>query len=167
MMKSLLTLALALSVTACGSGDSSSVSLPDGKGGTTKISSKGDDSKSEVTMTGADGKTVKMSSNSKTADFPAFAPQYPGSTITSSTKMTTDGKSMSTVTMTSPDKVDPIIEFYKTNVTKAGMPIGMTGNFDGAGTLQAGKDDTAPGLIVSATPKEGLSEISLIITNAG
>jgi hypothetical protein len=145
-------LVLALSVTACGGGDSSSVSLPDGKGGTTKISSKGDDSKSEVTMTG---------------DFPAFAPQYPGSTITSSTKMTTDGKSMSTVTMTSPDKVDPIIEFYKSNVTKAGMPIGMTGNFDGAGTLQAGKDETAPGLIVSATPKEGLSEISLIITNAG
>ena len=44
---------------------------------------------------------------------------------------------------------------------------GVLYNFDGAGTLQAGKDDTAPGLIVSATPKEGLSEISLIITNAG
>ena len=166
--KSTAAIILALSVSACG-GDKTSVSVPDGKGGTANISTKGDDSHSEITMTGADGKTVKMSSDTKQANFPAFAPQYPGSTVTAATQMTSDGKTMSTVSMTSPDKVDTIIEFYKASVTKAGMPIGMSGNFDGAGTIQAGdsKNDKAPGVMISAAPKDGTTEISLIITNAG
>jgi major membrane immunogen (membrane-anchored lipoprotein) len=167
MSRSVALIILALSVSACGNSDSSSVTVPDGKGGTANISSKADGDRSEVTMTGADGKTVKMSSDVKQANFPAFAPQYPGSTITSATQMSTDGKTMSTVTMTSPDKVDAVVEFYKASVTKAGMPIGMTGTFDGAGALQAGdsKDEKAPSIMVSAAPKDGITEISLIMTN--
>ncbi len=169
MKKTIAALAMALCVSACSGGDENSVAVPDGKGGTTSISTKGNDDRSEVTMTGADGKTVKMSSDVKRANFPSFAPQYPGSTITSATTMSAGGKSMSTVIMTSPDKVDAVVEFYKASVTKAGMPIGMTGNFDGAGTLQAGdyKDEKAPSIMVSAAPKDGTTEISLIVTNAG
>ena len=160
---------MTLIVSACGGVKSDTVTLPDGKGGSMKVESSGNDSKSEVTMTGADGKTVTMSSNSKTASFPAFAPQYPGSTITGSTKMSSEGKMSSTATMTSGDKVDAVLEFYKASVTKAGMPIGMTGNFDGTGTLQAGntKDDKAPSIMVSAAPKDGKTEITLIMANAG
>ncbi len=165
--KATTALVLTLFVSACGGGNSDSVTLPDGKGGSMKVESNGDDSRSEVTMTGADGKTVKMSSDAKTANFPAFAPQYPGSTVTSATKMSSEGKTMSTITLTSADNVDAVIEFYKASVTKAEIPIGMTGNFSGTGSLQAGKDENSPSIIVSAAPKDGTTEISLIITNAG
>ncbi len=163
MYKSIALVSLALFVSACGGGDKQSVSVPDGKGGSTSITTKGNDAKSEVTMTGADRKTVTMSSDTKQANFPAFAPRYPGSTITAATKMTTDGKTLSTVTMTSPDKVDAIIEFYKASVTKAGMQIGMSGNFDGTGSLQASKEGS-PSVLASAAPKDGTTEITLIIT---
>lgn len=168
MNKFIAAIALTLLVSACGGDETSPVALPDGKGGFTKMSAKGDDNHSEVTMTGADGKTVKMTSDAKQARFPAFAPQYPGSSVTAATTMNTDGKSLSTVTMSSPDKVDAVVEFYKASVTKAGMPIGMSGNFDGTGTIQAGAttDDKAPSMVVSAAPKDGVTEITLILTNA-
>ncbi len=165
MNKVIITALLALSLSACGSSDKQTVSLPDGKGGTTNITTNSDGAKNELTLKGADGKTVTMSSDTKQANFPAFAPQYPGSTITSSSNMSAGGQTVSTITMTSPDKVDAIIEFYKASVTKAGMPIGMSGNFDGTGSLQAGKDGDGPSFLASAAPKEGVSEISLVMTD--
>ncbi len=164
MNKSIALLLLTLCLSACGGDDTSTVSMPDGKGGTAKVSAKGDDAKSEVTMTGADGKTVTMSSDAKSAKFTAYAPQYPGSSVTAATSMTADGKTMKTVTMTSSDKVDDIIAFYKDSVTKAGMPISMSGNFDGKGTLAAGTGDNSPSVVVSAEPKDTGAEISLILT---
>lgn len=164
--KKIASLILTLCVSACGGSDTSSVTLPDGKGGSTSVSATEGDSRSEVTMTGADGKSVTMSSDTKQASFPAFAPQYPGSTLVSSSTMNSDGKSLNTITMTSPDKPDAIVEFYKASVTKAGIPIGMTGNFDGNATLQAGqtKDGKAPSILISAAPKDGVTEITLLIT---
>jgi major membrane immunogen (membrane-anchored lipoprotein) len=167
MKKLIAVLILGLSLSSCGKSDTATINLDDGKGGSTKVSSKNDGERSQVTITGADGKTATMSSDAKGAKFPAFAPQYPGSTVTSATNIASNDTNMQTVTMTSSDSVDAVVAFYKESVTKAGMPIGMTGNFDGTGTLQAGKGEKSPSIMVSAAPKEGNTEISLILTNAG
>jgi hypothetical protein len=165
-MKCVPVLACALLIAGCGGKDSSTVTLPDGKGGSTKIAANEEGSRSEATITGADGKTVTMTSDVNDAKLPAFAPQYPGSEITAATNIATSGEgAMQTVTMTSSDPAEKVLEFYKASVTSAGMPIGMSMTIDGASSMQAGKGEKLPSVLVSAAPKDGKTEVTLILTS--
>jgi major membrane immunogen (membrane-anchored lipoprotein) len=165
-MKFVPLFVFALLIAGCGGKETSTVTLPDGKGGSTKISANDEDGRSEATITGADGKSVTMTSDVNDAKLPAFAPQYPGSEITSATNIATSGEgAMQTVTMTSSDSTEKVMEFYKASVTSAGMPIGMSMTIDGTGSMQAGKGEKLPSVLVSAAPKDGKTEVTLILTS--
>ncbi len=165
-MKSVYSLILFSLLFACD--DSSVVKLTDDKGDTVEVSSREDNGRSEVTMTGKDGQTITMTSDTKNAKFPAFAPQYPGSNVVSNSTFNTGKSGMMTIEMSSSASADDVIAFYKASAAKSGLPIGMTGNFEGTGSLQAGDSskENAPTLMVTAAPENGATKISLLITNA-
>jgi hypothetical protein len=153
---------------SCGGG--STVSLPDGKGGTTKITSQGDSAKGEMTMTGADGKTVTVKTNSGDATFPAFAPQYPGSTVGQTSDMMSDGTHMVTIEQFTADAPDKVVAFYKAALEKNGVKIGMSGSNDGKSFLSAGsnnpKEDKSPAAMIAAEVEDGKTKVSMVVTSA-
>jgi major membrane immunogen (membrane-anchored lipoprotein) len=167
MMKFVCVSVAALALASCGGG--STMSIPDGKGGTTKITADGDSAKSEVTMTGADGKTVTMKANSGTANFPAFAPQYPGATVGDTSDIAAEGTKMTTIQQVTSDTPDKVIAFYKGSLEKSGMKIGMTGSQNGQGFLSAGstnpQEDKSPAAMISTeTAEDGKTKVSMVIT---
>ncbi len=166
-MKNLLLLVVASAALAsCGGG--STVSLPDGKGGTTKITSEGDANKGEVTMTGADGKTMTMKSGSGTANFPAFAPQYPGSTLGQTSDIAVEGTKMLTIEQFTTDTPDKVVAFYKAALEKGGIKVGMSGTNGGSSFLSGGSQDRekdkSPAAMISAEVADGKTKVSMVIT---
>jgi hypothetical protein len=159
MMKFVCVSVAALALASCGGG--STMSIPDGKGGTTKITADGDSAKSEVTVT--------MKANSGTANFPAFAPQYPGATVGDTSDIAAEGTKMTTIQQVTSDTPDKVIAFYKGSLEKSGMKIGMTGSQNGQGFLSAGstnpQEDKSPAAMISTeTAEDGKTKVSMVIT---
>jgi hypothetical protein len=162
----LVVFALAPLLSGCGGANDGKISLPDGKGGTTQITTAG----STSTVTGADGKTTTLSS---TATLPDYAPQYPGSTLGQTSTISTGEGSMVTATMSSADPADKILAFYKPRLIAGGLPVAMESTTPEMSMIMAGDGmagaasgaKVTKGLSAAVTVKttDGKSEISMVL----
>jgi hypothetical protein len=170
MMKRVAMIAAMVALANCGGSKDASVSIPDGKGGSTKIETSGETS----TIKTADGSTTTISSGAANANFPAYAPQYPGATLGEVSNISSDAGSMTTAVMTTPDAPDKVLAFYKEKLTAGGVPVGVESKSPEMSMLMAG--DGMPGLgsdtkgvmkglsaAVTAKPVDGGTEISLVL----
>jgi hypothetical protein len=162
-MKTFYALPLALLLSACGGGDST-ITVDDGQGGKTKITATEDGDKSEVTMTDANGQTSTVSTNTGKVDFPAFAPQYPGSEVTAQSNIESGGTRVLTVEQTTSDAPDKVVEFYKAALAKNNVKVTMSAMTDGVGSIVAGEGN-GPTAMVNAEPQDGKTKIGLVLSN--
>jgi hypothetical protein len=109
------------------------------------------------------------------ADFPAYAPQYPGAKLGDVSNIKSDAGSMITAVMTTSDTPDKVLAFYKEKLTAGGVPVGVESKSAEMSMLMAG--DGMPGLsgdtksvvkglsaAVTTKPVNGETEISLVLT---
>lgn len=140
----------AILLAACGS-DKRSIEIEGGDGQTAEVTVQGDGEK--VTVQSSDGEVVYQQ-GAKGADFPAYAPQYPGSTVTSSANYTaTKGAQGATLTQQTGDDVARVLAFYKQKVSAAGLKIVM--------------EQTAGDTATLVAANEGSQEIGVMISVAG
>jgi hypothetical protein len=139
-MKIIYTLPLALMLSACG-GD-----------------------KSEVTMTDANGQTSTVSTNTGKVDFPAFAPQYPGSEVTAQSNIESGDTRVLTVEQITSDTPDKVVEFYKAALAKNNVKVTMSGMTEGVGSIVAG-EGKGPTAMINAEPQDGKTKIGLLLSN--
>ncbi len=157
-MKKIIACAAALAlVGGCGS-KTETVTVPDGKGGTATI--KGDGEKAVITN--AEGKTTSFDSTK--ADFPDFAPQYPGSKVVTQATMSSDGSKVATIELNTADTPAAVGEFYKKSLGAKGMePSVMT--VDNSVMVNAGGKELPSAIIVAAPADEGSgTKVSLILS---
>jgi hypothetical protein len=160
-MKIIYALPLALMLSACG-GDKSTVTVDDGKGG--KITATEDGDKSEVTMTDTNGQTSTVSTNTGKVDFPAFAPQYPGSEVVSQSTIESGDTRVLTVEQMTSDTPDKVVEFYKAALAKNNVKVTMSAMAEGKGSIIAG-EDKGPTAMINAEPQDGKTKIGFVLSN--
>lgn len=148
----------ALALTACGSGDT--VSVPDGEGGVATIKTEGEN---KATFTGADGKSVSINSGNAQADFPAHAPQYPGSSVESAATLRSDGNVSQTVTLLTSDQPQKVRDFYKASLEKAGKKINEM-SVDG-GFMLSTTEEPGSLITISADEDSGKTSVALILNS--
>lgn len=143
-----LLVSSALLVAACGSNERS-IEVEDGNGESATVSVKGDGEK--VTVQSAEGEVVYQQ-GAQGAVFPAYAPQYPGSTVTSSANFEgAKGAQGATLTQQTGDGVDKVLAFYKKKVTAAGLKVVMEQSAGDTATLVAAKEGANEmGVMISA-----------------
>ena len=163
MLKFVVPLLFVMALSSCGS-EKTAVTLPDGKGGSTKVEQSGD----TVELTGADGIKTEMTSNAK---LPADLAQYPGSSGAEIAKISSNGSTMTTATFTTTDEPAKVIAFYKENFTASKKSIAMetatsemsmimTGE-PGDANPMSGENTTA----VTAQREDGKTKISVLVTS--
>jgi len=158
-MREVLVLS-ALLVVACGSNERS-IEVQDGKGQSATVSVKGDGEK--VTVRSADGEVVYQQ-GAQGSVFPAYAPQYPGSIVTSSASFEgAKGAQGATLTQKTSDDVGKVIAFYKQQVAAAGLKVVMEQSAGDAATLVAAKEgaDEMGVMISAAADGAGSTTISM------
>ncbi len=91
------------------------------------------------------------------AEFPEYAPQYPGSNILSSVKMqmVPGGPPSNITTMDSSDAMEKIVAFYRTKAEAAGLKV--TERETGTGVM----------LLVGPTGKLGMAELMVTVDPSG
>jgi hypothetical protein len=171
-MKKLFMMApLIVALAACNASSSSTVTLPDGKGGQSKIETP---DKGTATITAADGSKTTVSSDASKIKLPDYAPAYPGSTLHNVSSFASDKGAMTTASLTSSDSADKIIGFYKTKLAAVpNMPIGLESITSTSSMILAG-DVGMPGMsgqgfikglsaTINVVAEEGHNKIDIVL----
>lgn len=110
------TLLGATLLAACGSSEKSTTI-----GGTTFTS---DESKGTSTIATEKG-VIRATDGAAAAKvtMPAYAPLYPGATVTGVIETENDGKKNKMVTLSTPDAIGKVVDFYKASLKKAGWAV--------------------------------------------
>lgn len=158
LMKSAATLALTLTLAACGQ---DKAVYTDGDGNAVKISRDGDGETSQVQIETADGSaTVNMGGEHSDAKLPFGLAVYPGATVVSSINSNADGKQGAMVVMESSAKRDTVIAWYRKAAEAKGFKIETEFTTQDvkaiAGTREGGS------FSLQVTPAESGSSITLI-----
>lgn len=144
-MRHLLIAASLLALNACGSGDT--VAVPDGKGGTITVKRDGE----KASYTDSDGNITTVDSSPSSADFPAFAPQYPGSKIESAASIGDDEKHSQILNLLTSDDSQKVRDFYKAAFEKGGKKISEV---SADGNFLLSTEDEDPGSLITIAPDE-------------
>jgi len=150
----------AILLAACGS-DRRSMEIEGGDGQTARVTVQGDGE--QVKVQSADGDVVYQQA-AKGVVFPAYAPQYPGSTVTSSANYAaTKGAQGATLTQQTGDNVGKVIVFYKQKLSAAGLKVVMEQTAGNTATLVAAKEgsQTMGAMISAAGDRAGSTTISI------
>ena len=111
-----------LALAACGSNEKS-FTVNDGEGSEQTVTVKEDDE--TTTIRSEDGEAVIQTGDVE-AEFPVYAPQYPGSKVTASANFSNkEGESGGAIVQETADMPDKVMAFYKDKLTSGGMKIGM------------------------------------------
>jgi hypothetical protein len=124
MMRALILIA-PLVLAACGSNDKT-ITVKDGEGKDQTITVNERDA--TTTFKSEDGEAViRQGADAAAAtNFPAHAPQYPGSTVTASATFSSkDGEKGGMTSQETPDVPAKVMAFYKKKITDAGLKISM------------------------------------------
>jgi hypothetical protein len=156
-VKILITL---LALAACGKSEET-ITVKDeaGKEATAVI-----DKETNTTTIKSDGVEMTMSQGGK-VDFPAYAPQYPGSTIGgSTTSKSNDGKSSQTFEVITSDKPADVLAFYKAKLIAGKRPIAMETSTPEGGMIMSG--NSADSVMVTVEVKNDKT-VATIISGKG
>ncbi|MBV9992859.1 MAG: hypothetical protein JOZ72_16395 [Alphaproteobacteria bacterium] len=141
-----IAIGAALALSGCGKKDEKTV-YSDGKN-TVSTSESGD----HMTITGQNGDKAEFSSGaSAAAKLPAYAPLYPGASVTSS--FTGSGKDGSGGVVAFHTKAAPadVIAFYKDKTAAGGLAQSMNADMNGTLMFAASKDGDKTSISVTAT----------------
>lgn len=154
----------ALVLTGCGSSERSiEVKDPNGESATVSMKRDGE----EVKVSTADGEVV-FKGGGEGAQFPAYAPQYPGSTVVSSTNFSgIKGAQGLTIIQQTSDELQKVVGFYRRSIGLAGMQIVTQQAASGSSTLVAAKpgEEGKGGMVYVV--QEAPGETTISITSAG
>ena len=151
-----LAIGAALALAGCGKKDEKTV-YTDGKN-TVSTSESGD----HMTITGQNGEKVEFGSGaSAAAKLPAYAPLYPGATVTSSfTGSGKDGSGGVVAFHTSAAPAD-VIAFYKDKTAAGGLTQSMNADMNGTLMFAAGKDNDKTSISITATKAAGGTDTTI------
>lgn len=154
--------ALLLGLAACGEKEQASGTVvgADGEKATYKVTEK--DGESKLTIKSDKG-SAEISTGKDGTALPAGLSLYPGATVTSSMRMTSDekGKSGTVLSFESADAPDKIVAFYRAAAAKAGYQIGSemkTGEME----MLTGKNAAEDGFTLTASREGDKTNVSLI-----
>jgi hypothetical protein len=135
----LMTGALALALAGCGKSETErKVVMTDAAGNSTTATVKSDGE--ATTIKSEDGTLTVNTGGDKTA-FPSFAPQYPGSKVTSvMTASGEQGKSGQVIGMETSDDPARVLAFYEEKLKAANMPVKMKTTTPEGGMIAAGNE---------------------------
>jgi hypothetical protein len=161
MRKILILSASVLALAACGKSDETKVTVTNSDGTTTeaKVSSDG-----ETTIVKAAEGELKIQQGGS-ANFPAFAPQYPGSNITATMTASSDGNKAGNGNMISQQTSDTpaeVMAFYKQKLVGAKMPIQMETTTPQGGMIAAGTEGENSGVMITVGEADGKTTITMI-----
>ncbi|WP_420137254.1 hypothetical protein [Sphingomonas sp.] len=134
--------AAAVLLSACGSSEKSTTVA-----GTTFTS---DDSKGTASIT-TDKGSIRTAEGAAAArvTMPAYAPLYPGATVTGVIETETEGRKNKMVTLSSPDAIGKVMDFYKGSLTKAGWKVPSSFVSDDGGMVAGEKDGKSVSIALS------------------
>lgn len=154
--------ALLLGLAACGEKEHASGTVvgADGEKATYKVSEK--DGESKLTIKSDKG-SAEISTGKDATALPAGLTLYPGATVTSSMRMTSDeaGKSGTVLSFESADTPDKVVAFYRAAAGKAGYEIGSeikTGEME----MLSGKNGKGEGFTLTASRDGDKTNVSMI-----
>jgi hypothetical protein len=135
-------IAAAVLLTACGSSEKSTT-----VGGTTFAS---DDSKGTASITTEKG-TIRTAEGDAAARvvMPSYAPLYPGATSTSVIETESEGRKTKMVTLSTPDAIGKVIDFYKGTLAKSGWKVPSSFLSEDGGMMSGEKDGKTVSIAVS------------------
>lgn len=121
MRKCAFVVASCALLAACGSETSGTFTAEDGTTGEYSMESDGDSM--TATITTEEGTAVARSGAGTKADLPVGFTLYPGATVISNTKVSSDGQSGSMTMIESADSPEKIAAFYRKQAEAAGFEI--------------------------------------------
>jgi hypothetical protein len=128
---------------------------------------KVDTNSGTITTTDKDGNqsTLSTAEGSYPDGFPSDFPQYPGGTVDSGLKSTTDGQDAFTVIVTTPDAAKDVYDWYTAELEKGGWKIdqSMDGtNSDPAfASISVSKGDQKGGVTISRDTDKNITSIMI------
>lgn len=146
-MRTLIFVSL-LALSACGSNDKT-VTIKDGDGKDQTVTVSEDDA--TTTFKTEEGEAVIRQGDdaASAANFPAHAPQYPGSTVKASANFSgKDGKTGGMIAQETGDDTAKVMAFYKEKITAAGLKIGMETTTPDGGMMAVEAADGKGGMMI-------------------
>lgn len=153
---------LLLGVAACGEKEQASGTVVGADGEKAAYSVTEKDGESKLTIKSDKG-NAEISTGKDASALPAGLTLYPGATVTSSMRMTSDeqGKSGTVLSFESADTPDKIVAFYRAAAEKAGYQIGSemkTGEME----MLNGKNASGEGFTLTASREADKTNVSMI-----
>ncbi|MET4896782.1 hypothetical protein RN629_06345 [Sphingomonadaceae bacterium jetA1] len=147
-------LASAVLLAACGSSEKSATI-----GGSTFST---DESKGTASIT-TDKGTIRTAEGEAAAkvEMPAYAPRYPGATVTGVIETDAEGSKHKMVTLSTPDAIGKVADFYKASLTKAGWKIPASFISGDGGMLSGQKDGKEVSIAIS---RDEDAKTNLVVT---
>jgi hypothetical protein len=166
MQHGLKILASLLALAACGKSEET-VTVQDEAGAeATAVATAAPEEQSSTATIKSDGVEMTMSQGGK-VDFPAYAPQYPGSTIGgSTTSKSNDGKSSQTFELKTADKPADVMAFYKASLIAGKRAIAMESSTPEGGMIMCEEGADGVGVVVNVEVKNDMT-VATIISSKG
>lgn len=146
-MRALILLA-PLALAACGSNDKTiTVKDSDGKDQTVTVNERD----ATTTFKSEDGEAVIRQGEdaAAAANFPAFAPQYPGSKVTATANFSNkEGEKGGMTSQETPDDAAKVMAFYKGKIAGAGIKTSMETNTPEGGMIVVEGPDSKGGMMI-------------------
>ncbi len=161
MRRYLILSASVLALAACGKKEETiTIKTEDGSTATAVASSDG--ATSTTTIKTAEGEMKIAAGGSAT--FPAFAPQYPGSTISSTMTASGDANNGggSMIGLETRDTPAQVMAFYKQKLVDANMPVKMETTTPQGGMLAAGEEGENRGVLITVGMQGDKTSIAII-----
>lgn len=138
---------LLLAVSACGA-DVKTTTIRNADGETVTVVDSAAGSATRVTAP-----TAATSSEPWPADAPAFAPAYPGATVTTVAANLANGSTGSIITFDTPDSPTAVVAFYQAAAQKAAIPRVAALSTDQSSLFSAGDPATGRALTIQAAAR--------------
>lgn len=159
-MRTLVLLAGALALAACGSEKSGSFETGDGGEGSYTVDS--DSGETTATITTDEGTVSMRSGGDVPIDLPRGFSAYPGAKVVSNTIIDQgDGKG-SLVIMESEDSLDDITGYYRKQAEAAGVNIGVQLTTE-QGRMLAGESEAGMAFSLNASEEGGKTTMTLMV----
>lgn len=164
-MGKLYVLVLVAALAACGKSQTERkvvVTNEDGTQTTATVKSDG-----EATTIKSDKGTITVNAGSDGAEFPAYAPQYPGAKVTSVMSGGSEGEGKgSVIGMETPDDPAKVLAFYKDKLKANNVTVKMETTTPEGGMIAAGDTDKQ-GVLITVSKAGDKTSVAIMAGSSG
>jgi hypothetical protein len=159
-VKTLSAIAATLLISACGSNERS-VTVTDDNGQDQTITVGQDDGTTTVKTESGSAEIKANADGVSGAQFPAYAPQYPGSTVTSTANFAgKEGESGAMTVQETADEPAKVMAFYKSKLTDSGQKVSLETTTPEGGMIGVEGKDSKSGMMIMVASSEGKTSIT-------